>query len=99
MIAIYPGKTITLFKHSFFQILCGTEPFPEKFKAKKYKLHDHYITKKSFFQMMTNLPEKVFLVDNSNFDNPQNFSMVKQKKLFLGIVEDGLFKSQETILL
>ena len=29
--------------------------------------------------MMTNLPEKVFLVDNySNFDNPQNFSLVKQ---------------------
>ena len=44
-------------------MLCGTEPFPEKFKAKKYKLHDHFITKKSFFQMMTNLPEEVTTVD------------------------------------
>jgi len=48
-----------LFRQNMFKILCGTEPFPEKFKAKKYKLHDHFITKKSFFQMMTNLPEKV----------------------------------------
>ena len=44
---------------SMFQILCGTEPFPSKFKAKKYKLHDHFITKKNFFQMMSNLPEYV----------------------------------------
>ena len=56
-------------------MLCGTEPFPEKFKAKKvivnifiqlekmflfqYKIHEHFITKKNFFHMMTNLPEKV----------------------------------------
>jgi hypothetical protein len=40
-------------------MLCGTEPFPEKFKAKKYKLHEHFITKKNFFHMMSNLPEEV----------------------------------------
>ena len=39
--------------------LGGTEPFPTKYKAKKYKLHDHFITKKAFVDMMNNLPEKV----------------------------------------
>ena len=28
-------------------------------KAKKYKLHDHFITKKAFVDMMNSLPEKV----------------------------------------
>merc|ERR1712079_157390 len=48
-----------LFNQNMFKILCGTEPFPVKFKAKKYKLHDHFITKNAFHHMMTNLPEKV----------------------------------------
>ena len=39
--------------------MCGTEPHPDKFKAKKYKLHEHFITKEDFLQLMTNLPEKV----------------------------------------
>ena len=30
-----------------------------KYKAKKYKLHDHFLTKETFHQMMTNLPEYV----------------------------------------
>ena len=30
-----------------------------KYKAKKYKLHDHFLTKEGFHQMMTNLPEFV----------------------------------------
>ena len=41
--------------------MCGTEKFPEKFKAKKYKLHDHFIDKKNFHHMMTNLPEQVII--------------------------------------
>jgi hypothetical protein len=45
------------------QMLCGTEPFPEKFKAKKYKLHEHFITKKNFFHMMSNLPEEVSMLN------------------------------------
>jgi hypothetical protein len=44
-------------------MLCGTEPFPEKFKAKKYKLHEHFITKKNFFHMMSNLPEEVSMLN------------------------------------
>ena len=40
-------------------MLCGTDPFPEHFRAKKYKIHDHFLTKQDFFHMMRNLPEKV----------------------------------------
>ena len=37
-------------------MLCGTEPFPELFRAKKYKLYDNYINKKDFHHIMKNLP-------------------------------------------
>jgi hypothetical protein len=40
-------------------MLCGTEPFPELFRAKKYKIHDNYIHKKDFKHMMLNLPVPV----------------------------------------
>ena len=41
------------------QILCGTDPLPELFRAKKYKINDHFFTKKDFQHMMMNLPEEV----------------------------------------
>ena len=31
------------------QMLCGTEPFPTDFKAKKYKLDKHFLSKVRFF--------------------------------------------------
>ena len=45
--------------NSYLQMLCGTEPLPELFKAKKYKINDNFLTKKDFQHMMMNLPEKV----------------------------------------
>ena len=42
-----------------FQVLCGTEPFPERVRAKKYKIHDKFFTKKDFQYMMKNLPVPV----------------------------------------
>ena len=39
-----------------FKILCGTEPFPTDFRAKKYKLDKHCITKEEFVHIMKNLP-------------------------------------------
>ena len=30
------------------QVLCGTEPYPEHFRAKKYRLHDKFFTKSDF---------------------------------------------------
>ena len=41
------------------QMLCGTDPFPEHYRAKKYKIHDHFMTRVDFFHMMKNLPESV----------------------------------------
>ena len=42
-----------------FHVLCGTEPFPQSVRAKKYKLHQHFLLKKDFFYIMKNLPEEV----------------------------------------
>ena len=52
------GNSLT-FIFCYPQMICGTEAFPEKFKAKKYKFNDHFISKKNFFHMMSNLPEVV----------------------------------------
>ena len=41
------------------QMLCGTEPYPLDFRAKKYKLDKHSMKKKDFVFMMTNLPTHV----------------------------------------
>ena len=43
----------------FLQIFCGTEPFPELYRAKKYKLNDHFFTKKDFVDIMHSLPVQV----------------------------------------
>ena len=40
-------------------MLCGTEPYPLDFRAKKYKLDKHSMKKKDFVFMMTNLPTHV----------------------------------------
>ena len=40
-------------------MLCGTEPIPEKFRAKKYRLDNHFFTKKDFTHVMLNLPVEV----------------------------------------
>ena len=41
------------------KILCGTEPFPELYRAKKYKVNDHFFTRKDFNHIMVNLPVQV----------------------------------------
>ena len=44
---------------TIYQMLCGTDPLPELFRAKKYKINDHFLTKKDFQHLMINLPEEV----------------------------------------
>jgi hypothetical protein len=46
-------------KSHLLQIMCGTEPFPEDFRAKKYRLEKHALTKGDFFHIMKNLPVHV----------------------------------------
>ena len=40
-------------------MLCGTEPFPELYRAKKYKIQQKYLTKAEFQFIMRSLPVKV----------------------------------------
>ena len=37
-------------------MLCGTEPHPKDFKAKKYRLERHSLSKEDFVHIMKNLP-------------------------------------------
>jgi len=52
-----------VFRQNMFKILCGTEPLPEKYRAKRYKLETHFFSKKDFTHMMLNLPVEVSEVD------------------------------------
>ena len=40
-------------------MLCGTDPLPELYRAKKYKLHQRFISKAEFQFIMRNLPVRV----------------------------------------
>ena len=42
-----------------FQNLCGTEPHPVRFRAKKYKINENFFSLEDFKHMMTHLPEPV----------------------------------------
>jgi len=48
-----------VFRQNMFKLLCGTDPLPELYRAKKYKIHEHFLTKEDFKHMMMNLPEEV----------------------------------------
>eukprot|EP00090_Calanus_glacialis_P025675 TRINITY_DN40234_c0_g1_i2.p1 TRINITY_DN40234_c0_g1~~TRINITY_DN40234_c0_g1_i2.p1 ORF type:complete len:195 (+),score=59.86 TRINITY_DN40234_c0_g1_i2:77-586(+) len=47
------------FRQNMFKMLCGTEPHPTDFKAKKYKLDKHSLSKADFWHIMKNLPVQV----------------------------------------
>merc|ERR1719232_1515479 len=42
-----------------FKVLCGTKPFSDKYKARKYKVQEQFLTKVDFYFIMRNLPVKV----------------------------------------
>jgi len=42
-----------------FKCMCGTDPHPVGFRAKKYKVDQRFIERKDFLEMMQNLPEPV----------------------------------------
>ena len=46
-------------KYSICQVICGTDPYPKNFRAKKYKIKEKFFTKADFQLMMRNLPVPV----------------------------------------
>ena len=40
-------------------MFCGTDPLPELFRAKRYKIHQKFLTKADFQLIMRNLPVEV----------------------------------------
>ena len=73
------------FAEMMFKMLCGTEPFPELYRAKKYKIHQKFLSKTEFHFIMKNLPvpvsdrdiEEMFLVADTNNDGKISFSEFK----------------------
>lgn len=44
---------------ALFKVICGTDPYPKNFRAKKYKIKEKFFTKTDFQLMMRNLPVPV----------------------------------------
>ena len=52
-------------------MLCGTEPHPKDFKAKKYRLEKHSLSKEDFVHIMKNLPVFFITTIIMNTSNPE----------------------------
>ena len=88
-------QTLTDF-HNFIcwclQLFCGTDPFPTDFRAKKYKLNKHFITKQDFQHIMRSLPvpvseldiEEMFNFSDKNRDGKlsyKEFEVIRHSKM------------------
>ena len=60
---LYIRKICNSDMYLIVQLLCGTDPFPTDFRAKKYKLHRHFLSKTDFQHMMRSLPVPVSETD------------------------------------
>ena len=57
----------SVYKKIFLQHLCGTDPHPVQFRAKKYKLEQRFMEKKDFMEMMqVTLQGKIFVIFGSS---------------------------------
>ena len=50
---------MTYLPNQDLQMLCGTDPLPELYRARKYKIHQKFLTKTEFKFIMRNLPVSV----------------------------------------
>ena len=63
-------------------MMCGTDPYPKDYKAKKYKLEKHSLRKEDFVHLMKNLPvhveeediEEMFAFADKNQDGHLSYS-------------------------
>ena len=67
---------------SLYQMMCGTDPYPKDYKAKKYKLEKHSLRKEDFVHLMKSLPvhveeediEEMFAFADKNQDGHLSYS-------------------------
>ena len=50
---------MVLINNNLTQMLCGTDKYPEKYRAKKYKIHQKFLSREEFRFIMRNLPVSV----------------------------------------
>lgn len=48
-----------LFNQQLFKVLCGTDPYPQNFRAKRYKINEKSFSKEEFCMVMRQLPVQV----------------------------------------
>ena len=71
-------------------MLCGTDPLPELFRAKRYKIHQKFLSKADFQLIMRNLPVKVteeeiedmFAVADTDKDGKLGYKVLRGVQLF-----------------
>jgi len=55
----YREENREVLNQALFKVICGTDPYPKNFRAKKYKIKEKFFTKTDFQLMMRNLPVPV----------------------------------------
>merc|ERR1711874_731099 len=55
----YREESKEILNQALFKVICGTDPYPQNFRAKKWKIKDKFFTKADFQFMMRNLPVPV----------------------------------------
>jgi len=55
----YREENREVLNQALFKVICGTDPYPKNFRAKKYKIKEKFFTKADFQLMMRNLPVPV----------------------------------------
>jgi len=48
-----------LFNQQLFKVLCGTDPYPQNFRAKRYRIQEKSFSKDEFCMVMRQLPVQV----------------------------------------
>ena len=74
-------------------MFCGTDPLPELFRAKRYKIHQKFLTKTDFQFIMRNLPVEVaendiddmFAVADTDNDGKLGYKVQRYNIKMLGI--------------
>ena len=60
-----------------FKVLCGSKPYSEKIRAKKYNVQEQFLSRNNFLFIMKNLPVKVNILLSSD-------NQIRQRKQIIG---------------
>ena len=73
------------------KVICGSDPYPQNFRAKKWKIKDKFFTKTDFQFMMRNLPvpvneediDEMFEYADKDKDGKINYRLRQKRNVFI----------------